>query len=428
MTKYKIVNFEIFFKKTAKYFGFVKNGITFASSTDSKVRMTEQKRMFNNYYTVYNMVDSRKRQRFLRLSLSMAFFAVLASCVSEDEAGPVFEDKSGSLSFTYVVTQDGQIKTRSEIEGGGFVTSNETEAKLDPNKPFGLVGVNADNYSLLIDNMPVHERGGSRSLDFESRAWSGDTRILMSAYYPYVDDVQMMDNNHSYIIPYKNEDREAGPLISQTVEKRISYMDVVPLVFRHITNEICFAVSDITENDSLKGHIRLRKLIAHNIATEGYFIDTIGTGNGVWKHQSMHKDILVYEGDSQVGIGTENELYVGKDVLVSRFGQSNRFYSIPEEIRMGKQFIEVVFDVEPFTCDGVRYSGLKNEVQKFPIYGVLPNNEYEYGKQYIFHLGLNLGTLYQEIQFSATVADWENSYSTGSSQWESKIYVKENDF
>ena len=359
----------------------------------------------------------------------LLFTAILTSCMSDNETGPVFEDKSGSLNFSYVITQDGEVKTRSEIEGGGnYATSSKSEAKLDPSKPFGIVGVDANNYTLLIDNLPVHERGGSRSLDFNSMAWSLDTRILLSAYYPHVDEVQMIDQNRSYVIPYKNEDTEAGPLVSQTINRRISYMDVVPLVFRHITNDIGFAVSDITENDSLKGHIRIRKLIAHGIATEGIFVDTIGTGNGVWKHQSMHKDIVVYEGDCQVGVGTENEMYVGKDVLVSNFGQSNRFYSIPEEIKMGKQYIEVVFDVEPFTCYGVRYSGLKNEVQKFPIYGVLPGNEYEFGKQYIFHLGLNLNAIYKEIEFTATVDDWENSYTSGNTQWESKIYVKEDDF
>ena len=355
--------------------------------------------------------------------------AILASCVSDNETGPVFEDKSGSLNFSYVITQDGEVKTRSEIEGGGsYATSSNSEAKLDPSRPFGIVGVDANNYSLLIDNLPVYERGGSRSLDFNSMAWSLDTRILLSAYYPHVDEVQMIDENRSYVIPYKNEDTEAGPLVSQTVNRRISYMDVIPLVFRHITNNIGFAVSDITENDSLKGHIRIRKLIAHGIATEGIFVDTIGTGNGVWKHQSMHKDLVVYEGDCQVGVGTENEMYVGKDVLVSNFGQSNRFYSIPEEIKMGKQYIEVIFDLETFTYYGVRYRGLKNEVQKFPIYGVLPGNEYEFGKQYIFHLGLNLNAIYKEIEFTATVDDWEDSFTSGNTQWESKIYVKEDDF
>jgi len=368
-------------------------------------------------------------KRLIPVIVIVTISLLLVSCQTDDETGPVFKEKSGSLSFNYVITQDGQVKTRSEIEGGSFSsTQQDVNATLDPSKPFGVVGVDADSYSLLIDNLPVYERGGTRSVDLNPNAWSADTRILLSAYYPFVDDVEMIDRNRSYVIPYKSEDREAGPLVSKTIEKRISYMDVVPIVFRHITNDIGFAVSDITEVDGLKGHIRLKKLIAHNIATEGYYVDTIGTGNGVWIHRSMHKNILVFEGDSQVGVGTANELYVGKDVLVSNFRNSHRFYSIPEEIKMGKQYIEVVFDVEPFTCNGARYSGLKDQVQKFPIYGVLPNNEYVYGKQYIFHLGLNLASIYKEIQFTATVADWETSYTSGSQEWESKIYVKETEF
>ena len=96
---------------------------------------------------------------------------------------------------------------------------------------------------------------------------------------------------------------------------------------------------------------------------------------------------------------------------------------------MGKQYIEVVFDVDEFEYDGHKYKELKNQVQKFPLYGVLNGNSCICGKQYTFHLGLDLGTLYQPIEFTASVSDWEHNYGVDiNSVWgENKIY-EGNDF
>ena len=41
------------------------------------------------------------------------------------------------------------------------------------------------------------------------------------------------------------------------------------------------------------------------------------------------------------------------------------------------------------------------------LYGLLPDNVFVYGRQYTFHLGLDLGSVYSEITFSPTVSEWE---------------------
>ena len=58
------------------------------------------------------------------------------------------------------------------------------------------------------------------------------------------------------------------------------------------------------------------------------------------------------------------------------------------------------------------------------------SDNYICGKQYTFHLGLDLGTLYQPIEFTASVGEWENSYSVDlNSVWgENKIYEDNNYF
>ena len=97
--------------------------------------------------------------------------------------------------------------------------------------------------------------------------------------------------------------------------------------------------------------------------------------------------------------------------------QSHRYYSIPDEIEIGKQCVEVVFDVDGFDIGGFHYEPLKNQVYKYMLYGLLPNNEFVYGKQYTFHIGIDLSPLFQEVTFSASVGDWET-----------KIYENNEDF
>ena len=88
---------------------------------------------------------------------------------------------------------------------------------------------------------------------------------------------------------------------------------------------------------------------------------------------------------------------------------SHRYYSIPDEIQIGKQYVEVVFDVEGFNHNGFYYDPLKDQVQKFMLYGLLPDNTFVYGKQYTFHIGLDLSSVYRQITFAPTISDWQTA-------------------
>jgi hypothetical protein len=96
---------------------------------------------------------------------------------------------------------------------------------------------------------------------------------------------------------------------------------------------------------------------------------------------------------------------------------SHRYYSIPDEILMGKQTVEVIYDVDSFEVGGFRYDAMPNQKAYYMLYGLLPNNVFVYGKQYTFHLGPDTGKLYQQVAFSAAVSDWET-----------KIYEQNDDF
>lgn len=377
-----------------------------------------QKNLFNRC----RMLLLKKRN----ITFALLTLAMLYSCTpTSDDDLKQFEDfeKRQNVSFDVMITNEGKILTRSNSDYGQF-SEEDAEARLDPNKPFGLMGIDAETSKILVNNEQVFEHAGVRTTTFDSHNWYNTDKVLFSAYYPYVNDVEFLSGNRTYMIPYSAEDTQAGPLVSRTVEKHVSYLDIIPLVFRHITNDIGFMVCDITYAPMLQGHIRLRELAAYNFATEGYYIDSIGNNGGRWVQRSICDKIELFEGNAKVGVGSENEMFVGSDQLVHERRNSSRFYAVPDEIKMGKQYVEVVFDVDEFEYNGQHFKELKNQVQKFPIYGVLPGNVCISGKQYTFHLGLDLSMLYQTIEFTASVADWSNTYNAVSDGvWgEYKIY------
>ena len=315
------------------------------------------------------------------------------------------------MGFDILVTRDGKVVTdeRTGIMTRSAVDESHKHATMDSDIPFGLVGIDFENNTLVLDNIPVNSDGVSYSTSFDGYLWAGSNSISFSAYYPYVEDVYYGDAFKNYVIPYSVEDTDAGPLVSKTVQRAIDQLNMVPLVFQHITNDIGYRICDITPDKELQGLIHLRKLTACNVASAGVFLHDIVDGHGVWHKQGYYRDIVVFEGDALVGVGSENEKFVGYDSLEDHLADSHRYYSIPDEIQLGFQYVEVVFDVDGFTLNDFYYQPLKDQVQRFMLYGLLPNNVFVYGKQYTFHIGLDLSTVYSQITFAASVSGWENS-------------------
>ena len=339
----------------------------------------------------------------------------LSACVKVD--GPD-QNRPGNrkVDFDVSVTRGGG-KPAVKTKAGGYEVG-ESELKMDPGIPFGLVGIDVGTNSLLVDNLPVSGSGnGSYSAFLENGIWDIPTPISFSAYYPYVRDIRYEDGYSSYTMPYTAQETEAGPLVSKTVQRAVDQLNMVPLQFQHITNDIGYKICDATDDPQLQGLIRLRKVTATNVAQAGIFVNDITLSRGIWHRQGYYRDVVVFEGDAPVGVGSEGELFIGTDQLVSKKTESSRYYSIPDEIVMGKQTVEVVYDVDSFTVNGFTYPALENQLARYSLYGLLPDNVFEYGKQYTFHLGLDLCKVYQEVVFSVSVSGWED-----------KIYEDNEDF
>ena len=346
------------------------------------------------------------------LLLIMVYSAALFSCTKLDD-GPVMEPQSRQkrMDFDILVTRDGEVieKGRTGVMTRSDVDADDKLATMDTDIPFGLIGIDFEKGQLVLDNAKINGDGIGYSTAFDGFMWNGINKLSLSAYYPYVNDVDYGSGFENYAIPYSVKETEAGPLVSKTVERAINQLNMIPLVFQHITNDIGYKICDITPDKNLQGLIHLKKMTATNVASAGVFVNDVVSGSGNWHKQGYYRKVVVFEGDAVVGVGSENEKFVGYDSLVDRLSQSHRYYSIPDDIEMGKQCVEVVFDVDGFQLNNFYYKPLKDQVRKFMLYGLLPDNVFVYGKQYTFHIGLDLSSIYREITFAPAVADWETT-------------------
>ena len=374
------------------------------------------------------------RAHILLYLTALAAFLVMSACTSKlDVPNPAAEQaqeqvsKNKKIAFPIEVTRDGESIPDAAIAGhrnSAFRTKADNDvdfsdnlATMNADIPFGVIGIDMEMKKLLVDNKSVYSNADGYSALFDGALWQIPNIISFSAYYPYVHHVEYEEGYASYSIPYAIEDTEAGPLVSQTVERAVDQLNMVPLEFRHITNDLGFKICDVTEDPQLQGLIHLRKVTATNVASAGVFVNDIVLNQGIWHRQGYYRNEVVFEGDAVVGVGKENEKFIGDTELVDHLADSHRYYSIPDEILMGKQCVEVVYDVDSFTIGGYTYDPLPEQVARFMLYGVLPDNVFVYGKQYTFHLGLDTGKLYQQITFQASVSDWET-----------KIYEDNGDF
>ncbi len=329
-------------------------------------------------------------------------------------------------SFNVSVTREGEnipdeaitkASRRSAGTKAGGADSGDMLATMDTSLPFGIIGIDQESNSLLVNNTAVYSKNGTYTGVFDAGLLDIPTKVTFSAYYPYVKSVTYERDYEGYSIPYSTTDTEAGPLVSKTVQRAVDQLNMTPLEFQHITNDIGFKICDVTEDPQLQGLIHLRKVTATNVASAGVFVNDLVLSEGIWHRQGYYRNVVVFEGDAVLGVGMENEKFIGSDKLVDRMADSYRYYAIPDEIMMGKQCVEVIYDVDSFTIEGYTYKALTDQKAQYMLYGVLPDNQMVYGKQYTFHLGLDTGQIYKQIAFSATV-----------NEWETKIYENNDDF
>ena len=348
---------------------------------------------------------------------------LLSSCAREDRFNAVSYDQETKTIFNISVARNTKTKTKSttmatksEVVGHTDVdtknvsdySAEKTHAYLDSRIAFGLVGVDSEDKSFLVDNNPVYETEGVRTANLITSSLSSGS-MKVSAYYPHVSSVSCHKDG-SYAISFTPNDIKKGPLASNAVVMRCDQNhETVNLQFHHISNSVGFKVCDITDDEQLKGLMHVRKVVLHGMPAEGLFV--VDGENSRWIPNAKHQNISFYEGNDLVKCGVENADFMGVSKLSVERENCNHIYVVPEEFKEGKHYVEVIFDVDPFEYEGTHYRGAKGQSQIISLAGVIPDDMMELGLQYTFVLGMNIYTVYRPIEFTASVSDWEVKFN-----------------
>lgn len=364
-----------------------------------------------------------KKRTAIATVIATAVTLCLSSCSREDRFNVVSYDQETQTIFNISIARNTKTKTKAEVKTtkSGLIkptlaetrivsgySSEKTHAFLDSRIAFGLVGVDNDTKSVMVDNQPVFENNGVRTANLiTSSLSSGSMRV--SALYPYASSVSYHTDG-SYAISFTPNDIKKGPLASNTVNMRCDQeFETVSLQFHHISNSIGFKVCDITDDEQLKGLMHVRKVVLHGMPTEGLFV--VDGENSHWVPDAKRRNIDFYEGNDPVKCGVESAEFMGADKLSEAREDCYRAYVVPEELKEGKHYVEVFFDVDEFDYEGTHYRGAKGQSQIISLSGVIPDDELELGLQYTFVLGMNIYTVYRPIEFSASVEDWEVKFN-----------------
>ena len=364
-----------------------------------------------------------KKRTAIETVIATAVTLCLSSCSREDRFNVVSYDQETQTIFNISIARNTKTKTKAEVKTtkSGLIkptlaetrivsgySSEKTHAFLDSRIAFGLVGVDNDTKSVMVDNQPVFENNGVRTANLiTSSLSSGSMRV--NAFYPYASSVSYHTDG-SYAISFTPNDIKKGPLASNTVNMRCDQeFETVSLQFHHISNSIGFKVCDITDDEQLKGLMHVRKVVLHGMPTEGLFV--VDGENSHWVPDAKRRNIDFYEGNDPVKCGVESAEFMGADKLSDAREDCYRAYVVPEELKEGKHYVEVFFDVDEFDYEGTHYRGAKGQSQIISLSGVIPDDELELGLQYTFVLGMNIYTVYRPIEFSASVEDWEVKFN-----------------
>ena len=348
------------------------------------------------------------------ISLFVAIAAIMvSSCAREERFSPIIYNNQEILTvFNVSVAKNTKTRTKTKTKTTTKADSDsktaydaeKTSAYIESDVAFGLVGIDEETFTVRVDNHPVFEENGVRRANIVTSSGS-DTIMKVSAFYPYVKNVNYHKDG-SYAISFTPNDICKGPLASNAVDMRCNQdFETVNLRFHHIANSIGFKVCDITEDDQLKGLMHVRKVVVHGMPTEGMYV--VDGDYSHWVPNARRNEIVIYEGDDLVVWGEENASFMAADRLTESTVECNRHYVVPEELKDGKHYVEVIFDVDSFDYDGTHYRGVTHQSQNIPLSGIVPDDMFELGLQYTFVLGMNLGTVYRPIEFTATVEEWE---------------------
>ena len=162
------------------------------------------------------------------LTRTIIFFAAsllaLGSCAKVEDLPDTAPKPRQQMNFDITVTRDGEViaaERYGNMTKGASAEEFDKYATMNPDKSFGLIGIDAATGALLMDNQEIYNKGGRYVGWADNTNWGDTRRITLSAYYPYKTDISYHSNNEAYNIPFTTEETQEGPLVSKTMQQAV---------------------------------------------------------------------------------------------------------------------------------------------------------------------------------------------------------------
>lgn len=265
------------------------------------------------------------------------------------------------------------------------------------------------NYNTpLMNDVEVSYHAANNGGDWKATTgtylWPATGHVDFYAYYPSNLDATFVSTGNPHIeltgISLGTSiGNQIDPLITNTLAQS---KQKVTLVFKHITSQIAVTARDATETAALQGKIRLKKVEFKNLGTSGDYIEGTSPGQGEWSNVNTKTSFVAFQGNKILEV---NENYLSAGDFSNALDGSAAFVVIPDEVNATNgQAIAVTYSYPDFTWNGFDYPAAEETVN---VSLSTFMNEFMNGKRYVFHLGISLDGVNNEIMFSPSVAGWE---------------------
>ena len=234
--------------------------------------------------------------------------------------------------------------------------------------------------------------------------WPATGTVDFYAYYPGNLDATFVSTGNPHIeltgISLGTTiGSQIDPLIANTLAQS---KQKVALVFKHITSQIAVTAFEATQTAALQGMLRIKKVEFMNLSTSGDYIEGTTAGKGEWKNVNTRTSFVSFQGNELLEL-TENYLSAG--AFSNAFDGSAAFVVVPDAVNATNgQAIKVTYSYLAFEWNGFNYPAAEETVT-VPLTKYM--NEFKNGKRYVFHLGISLDGVNNEIMFSPSVSGWE---------------------
>ena len=337
----------------------------------------------------------------------LIFFAAVAVTIAACTKGEIGRTEAAPIDFA-----PNALSTKALILPGS--SSDEAFPTDQTFNVFAFSALDGNTYDYahpLMNDVNISNQAGDWKATTGTYLWPATGKVSFFAYHPASMTANFVstDPQHltfSGVSLGKVIGSQIDPLTACVLAQDAPSKPRVPLVFKHFTSQITATAFDATVTEALKGKIRIKKVVFHNLNTSGDYAEGTTIGKGEWTNVNDVADFIIFNGDEVL---EETESYLSAGSFAGSIDNESAFVVIPSDIKTGAgaQTIDVTYSISAYSINGFDYPATPDQTVNIPLYGKVSANRFQNGKRYVFHLGISLDGANNEIMFSPNVSGWE---------------------